>query len=87
MKILLPGVKMYLNVPYSMKDEVKKYGCRFDFEIKKWFIYSNNPKLKDFQENFTHNIFIDKIDDDLEKLELEELEKEFQEIINKQKRN
>jgi len=35
MKIVLPVIKIYLNVPYSMKKEAKKYGCRFDFEIKK----------------------------------------------------
>ncbi len=83
MKFFLPVVKMYLNVPYSMKEEVKKYGCRFDFKIKKWYIYSNNPKIYEFQENFTSNIFEDNIEDYLEKLELEELEKEFQQIINK----
>jgi hypothetical protein len=85
--------KYYLNVPYERKEEVKEFGCRFDFQKKKWYIYNNNPKFEDFIDNYTYNIFVEqdeiedywnykynnkkkKNDDDLE-----ELEKEFQNII------
>lgn len=90
----LNGKKYYLNVPYERKEEVKEFGCRFDFQKKKWYIYSNNPKFEDFIDNYTYNIFVeqDEIEDywnykynnkkkqNDDDLE-EELEKEFQKII------
>ena len=30
--------RVYLNVPYSEKDEVKSKGARFDWNIKRWFV-------------------------------------------------
>ncbi len=91
----LKGKKYYLNVPYERKEEVKEFGCRFDFQKKKWYIYNNNPKFEDFINEYTYNIFekADEIEDywryingyDLkwnDEDDLEELEKEFQEIIN-----
>jgi len=34
--------KMYLNVPYSEKDEAKKMGARWDVKNKKWYIEHKN---------------------------------------------
>ncbi len=34
--------KIYLNVPYSEKDEAKGWGARWDAGRKKWFIENNN---------------------------------------------
>ena len=34
--------KIYLNVPYTQRNEVKKLGGRWDPNKKKWFIYENN---------------------------------------------
>jgi hypothetical protein len=36
--------KIYLNVPYSLKDNVKLYGGLWDNNKKKWYIYRNNNK-------------------------------------------
>ena len=35
--------KIYLNVPFKEKDQVKKFGARWDLQNKKWYIFSNNP--------------------------------------------
>lgn len=37
--------KIYLNVPYSQKEEAKGLGARWDFKLKKWYY---NGKIKDF---------------------------------------
>ncbi len=93
----LKGKKYYLNVPYKMKDEVKAFGCRFDFEKTQWYIYNNNPKFEEFIDKYTNKIFVDEdgeIADYYSYMkrhqnknnndnDLEELEKEFQKIINK----
>ncbi len=34
--------KLYLNVPFSEKDEAKKMGAKWDLKKKKWFIESKN---------------------------------------------
>ena len=34
--------KLYLNVPFSEKDEAKKMGAKWDVKKKKWFIESKN---------------------------------------------
>lgn len=34
--------KIYLNVPYSRKEEVKSLGGCWDKDVKKWFIFDNN---------------------------------------------
>jgi len=39
--------KIYINVPFKRKDEVKKMGGNWDKRNKKWFIYENNPE-KDY---------------------------------------
>ena len=42
-------VRIYLDVPYSEKDEVKELGARFDFDNKKWysipFFINNHEEL------------------------------------------
>jgi ribonuclease HI len=35
--------KIYLEVPYSRKEEIKQLGGKWDPNIKKWYIYENNP--------------------------------------------
>ena len=39
---LLVKKKIYLNVPYSEKDEAKKLGAKWDAKNKKWYINTNN---------------------------------------------
>lgn len=34
--------KIYLNVPYSKKEEAKELGARWNANIKKWYILDNN---------------------------------------------
>jgi ribonuclease HI len=34
--------KIYLNVPFAKKEEIKKLGGSWDATAKKWFIYDNN---------------------------------------------
>jgi ribonuclease HI len=36
--------KIYVNVSYSEKEEIKKLGGLWDGNTKKWFIYENNEK-------------------------------------------
>ena len=35
--------KIYLEVPYSRKEEIKQLGGKWDPNSKKWYIYENNP--------------------------------------------
>ena len=35
--------KIYLEVPYSRKEEIKQLGGKWDLTNKKWYIYENNP--------------------------------------------
>ena len=35
-------VKIYLNIPYKLKDEIKKlYPIKWDTKLKQWFIIEN----------------------------------------------
>ena len=34
--------KIYLNIPYTQRNQAKKLGARWDKKKKKWFIYENN---------------------------------------------
>ena len=38
--------KIYLNVPFSKKDDAKKMGTKWDPKKKKWYIFSDNPQKK-----------------------------------------
>ena len=35
--------KIYLNVPFTKKEDIKELGGKWDSTKKKWFIYDNNP--------------------------------------------
>lgn len=37
--------KIYLNVAFTEKEDVKQLGGKWDPRAKKWFIYENNPNL------------------------------------------
>lgn len=45
------GVKIILSVPYDDREEAKKYGCRWDPELKKWYcldldlVWQSNPYI------------------------------------------
>lgn len=41
-------MKLFLNVPYSEKDNAKSLGARWDAETKHWYIYANKPS--DYQK-------------------------------------
>jgi len=47
------NTKVYLNVPYSRKDEVKKLGGKWDKNKKKWFIYENNEYKDEILSQFS----------------------------------
>ena len=34
--------KIYLNVPFEEKDEVKKLGARWDYNMKRWYYTDSN---------------------------------------------
>jgi len=37
--------KIYLIVPFTKKDEIKKLGGNWDGNVKKWFVYDNNTNI------------------------------------------
>ncbi len=41
-ELLKKGKKIFLYVPYSDKEEAKKYGCWWNPNKKKWFFYDKN---------------------------------------------
>jgi ribonuclease HI len=45
--------KIYLNVPFIKKDEIKKLGGKWDINKKKWFIYDNNKNIEQILTIFT----------------------------------
>ena len=47
--------KIYLNIPYSEKDEGKKLGTKWDPKKKKWYIFSNS-NYRETILNRWHNI-------------------------------
>lgn len=42
--------KVYVNVPFSMKDEVKAAGAYWDGNKKKWYFQSTNKRLQEFND-------------------------------------
>jgi ribonuclease HI len=38
--------KIYLNVPYSEKENAKQYGAMWDAKKKKWFVFDMVPELE-----------------------------------------
>lgn len=39
--------KIYLNIPYRYKDEYKKYGTRWDCDLKLWYVWGYAEELPD----------------------------------------
>ena len=44
--------KIYLDVPFSKKEEIKKLGGKWDSEQKKWYIFDNNEDKEYILDNF-----------------------------------
>ena len=44
--------KIYLDVPFSKKEEIKKLGGRWDSGQKKWYIFDNNENIMYILDNF-----------------------------------
>ena len=45
--------KIYVNVPYSEKEEIKKLGGLWDSNMKKWFIYENNENKNEISAMYS----------------------------------
>jgi len=45
-------IKIYLNVPYSEKEEVKRLGGKWDNSNQKWYIYDNNKDKEDIIKKY-----------------------------------
>ncbi len=48
--------KIYLDVPYKRKEEVKELGGKWDPLKKKWYIMSDNPKKEHIISLFENNL-------------------------------
>jgi ribonuclease HI len=46
--------KIYLDVPFSKKEEIKKLGGRWDIEQKKWYIFEYNEDKMYILDNFSY---------------------------------
>jgi ribonuclease HI len=46
--------KIYLNVPFIKKDEIKRLGGSWDSAKKKWYIYDNNKNIDKILTLFPH---------------------------------
>ena len=44
--------RIYLNVPFSMKDQAKKKGAKWDCKKKSWFVYSDYKLKEELLEMF-----------------------------------
>ena len=44
--------KIYLNIPFSRKEDIKNMGGKWDKNKKKWFIYENNKNREKIIETF-----------------------------------
>ena len=47
----------YLNVPYNMKDEAKKMGCRWDPCCKDWYIIEDHRNYDKVLERFAREYY------------------------------
>jgi len=45
--------KIYLTIPFTKKDEIKKLGGSWDANKKKWFVYDNNKNIDYILTNFS----------------------------------
>lgn len=49
-------LKIYLDVPYKLKDYAKNYGCKWDSFKKRWYCYEDNIKaIEDFSKKRNRN--------------------------------
>lgn len=48
--------KIYLNVSFARKEEIKKLGGKWDSRMKKWFIYENNVDKNKILSQFCEEI-------------------------------
>jgi ribonuclease HI len=46
--------KIYLDVPFSKKEEIKKLCGKWDSEQKKWYIFNDNEDKEYILDNFKH---------------------------------
>jgi hypothetical protein len=46
-------MKIYLNVRYSEKDEVKRLGGKWDNNNQKWYIFDNNKDKEDIIKKYS----------------------------------
>ena len=46
--------KIYLDVPFSKKEEIKNLGGRWDMKQKKWYIFDYNEDKMYILDNFKH---------------------------------
>lgn len=51
-KLILYYTRVYLEIPYSEKDEAKSKGAKWDIVRKKWFVYYTNENLTYFIEKY-----------------------------------
>jgi len=42
--------KFYLKTQYSEKDKLRLLGAKWDKDVKKWYVSSDNPKIMNFQQ-------------------------------------
>ena len=49
--------KVYLYVPFEYKNDAKKFGAKFDFDKKKWYVYSNSIHKQFLIDIFNDNNF------------------------------
>lgn len=50
-KYKFPNTKEYFKIPYSLKDEAKALGAKWDGEVKKWYVWSQTTN-QDFYDKF-----------------------------------
>ncbi len=46
------STKIYMNVPFSKNEEIKKLGGKWDNNNKKWYIYNNNVRIDYILDKF-----------------------------------
>jgi len=51
-----PYEKLYLDVPFAKKEEIKKLGGMWDAKKKKWFIYDNNKNKGEILDNYADKL-------------------------------
>ena len=56
---------MYVDVDYDRKELAKKYGAKFDWELKKWYVSSKNYSA--FIDKFAYKTMKQKRIDEIER--------------------